>query len=102
MHMDIFLCKLLICHTGKFRMSLYILVCDLSRLLHHITEVSCHRKDTLALAHRTLDKKNLSTHRCPGKACHHSRGFVTLLLVVRIGRKSEILTQMRSLQTLRI
>ena len=42
MHMNILLGELLVRHAGQLRMSLDILVGDLSRFLHHVTEVSGH------------------------------------------------------------
>ena len=102
MKMDILLHELLISETGHFRMCLNILICNLSRLLHHISKVTCHGKSTFALADRTLDEQNLATHRSPGKTCHDSRTFITLLDIMRVGRESKIFLQVRRLDGLRI
>ena len=98
--MDILLDELLVRKTGKFRMGLDVLVCDLRRLLHHVSEVTCHGKSALALADRALDEEDLSSHRCPCQTGHHSRSLVTLLNIMRISRKSQILTKMRRFDSL--
>ena len=94
MHMNIPLSKLLVCHARQLRMSLYILVRDSRRLLHHISKITGHCKHALSGAHRTLDKENLAAHRSPGKTCNHTRSLITLLKVMRIGRQTEVLAKM--------
>ena len=60
--MNVLFYELLIAHAGQFRMRLDVLVCNGCRLLHDITEVSCHCQDAFALADRTLDEQDFTSH----------------------------------------
>ena len=78
-------------------MSLDVLVCNGSGFLHHVTEVTCHCHNALAVADRTLDKEDFASHSGPGKAGNYSGAFVSGLLVVEIRRQTEVFLEMGSL-----
>ena len=66
-------------HVG---MSLDILECDGGRFLHHVAEISGHRKLALSFAYGTLHEENFSTHLGPRESCDDSHSLIALLLVV--------------------
>ena len=102
MDMYVLFHELLVGHTRHFRMGLDVLVGDLRRFLHHVTEVSGHAERALSLAYRALDEEDLTSHLGPCEAGNDSRSLIALLHVMRVGRKAEILPQMILLYGLRI
>ena len=102
MDVDVLCPEVLVCHFGKLRMGLDVLVGDRGGLLHHIAEVAGHRHDTLASADRTLHEQYLAAHLGPGQSRDHSRSLVALLQVMEISRQSEIFLKMLLLDDRRI
>ena len=74
-------------------MSLEVLVGYGGGFFHHVSEIACHCKLALALAHRTLNEEYFSAHFGPGQSSHHSRCLVALLQVVEGHRQTEVFLQ---------
>ena len=83
-------------------MSLDVLISYLGGFLHHVSQITGHRQDSLPLAHGALYEEDLTSHSRPGQSGNHSRSLITLLHIVRVGRKSQILTEMLLLDHSRI
>ncbi len=92
------LCReLLRTHLYELRMRLYILVCNLCRLFHHVSEITCHAQYPFAGAYGTLNEQYFTSCGSPRQTCYDAWSFISLLLVVGICRQSEIFPQMRRL-----